>query len=235
MEPATENIENVRKWFFEQYWKREHSLVDISKIINFSPQKVLNIMKFVGVPSRKPGKHTNTTKNKLSNMRVGDKNPMFGRKRPKHAKLMKEKMTGRVFSKDTIQKMSKAKIGICGKDHNKWVEPNKRKGTLNKNIRRLPQMKHWREVIFERDQYTCQICNKKGIKLQADHIKALCILIEEFYIENLSDAIEEQRLWDIDNGRTLCIDCHKATNTFGPKIRNTDEYKKSRRKPNKKE
>jgi len=29
----------------------------------------------------------------------------------------------------------------------------------------------WREKVFKRDNYTCQVCGKKGGYLIADHIK----------------------------------------------------------------
>ena len=59
----------------------------------------------------------------------------------------------------------------------------------------------WRIKIFERDNYTCQECNNRGGRLQAHHIKS--------YRE-----YPELR-HDLDNGETLCIDCHKQTDTYG--------------------
>lgn len=55
--------------------------------------------------------------------------------------------------------------------------------------------KSWRESVFKRDNYTCVKCKKTGCKLQADHIKRFT----EF--PNLR--------YEIDNGQTLCIHCHK--------------------------
>lgn len=64
----------------------------------------------------------------------------------------------------------------------------------------------WVKEILKRDNYTCQMCNEVGGKLQADHIKpySLC---------------EEYEKWDLENGRTLCVKCHKNTPTYGGKMK----------------
>lgn len=61
--------------------------------------------------------------------------------------------------------------------------------------------KNWRKKVFERDNYTCQICGVKGGVLNADHIKCF--------------AHHEGLRYELDNGRTLCVDCHKTTPNFG--------------------
>lgn len=59
----------------------------------------------------------------------------------------------------------------------------------------------WRKAIFERDDYTCQTCGVRGGQLQADHIKPY--------------ALFPHLRWELSNGRTLCVPCHKATPTYG--------------------
>ncbi len=63
------------------------------------------------------------------------------------------------------------------------------------------EYKKWRRAIFNRDNYTCQSCDKRGGDLEADLIKQYA-----FY--------PDLRL-DIDNGRTLCKSCHRKTPTYG--------------------
>ena len=73
---------------------------------------------------------------------------------------------------------------------------------INKLIRRSNEYKLWREAVFKRDRYQCIWGGKEhGNKLQADHIKSF-------------SQFPELR-FAIDNGRTLCHECHKKTDTYG--------------------
>ena len=87
------------------------------------------------------------------------------------------------------QKMSKARKGLKN-----W---NWKGGVTSQNhlIRYGFDAQRWRKAVFERDNYTCQICHQRGKKLNAHHI-------EEF------SKYPEKR-FDVSNGITLCIDCHK--------------------------
>lgn len=81
---------------------------------------------------------------------------------------------------------------------------------LNKAIRNSLEYKAWRKAVFERDNYTCVWCggrngNGKTFTLNADHIKPF--------------ALYPNLRFDILNGRTLCTDCHKTTETWGWKTR----------------
>lgn len=88
-------------------------------------------------------------------------------------------------------------------------------------IRRLKLNDEWREKVFERDNYTCQDCgDNTGGNLNAHHKKQFSIILSEFLEEyNQFSQFEEvailtrlamkyKSFWDIENGKTLCKDCH---------------------------
>ena|SRR4030067_3553537 len=89
---------------------------------------------------------------------------------------------------------------------------------INHSLRNLPEYKIWQNFCMKRDDYTCLICKKRGIKLHVDHIIAFSILVSEaikIYGNDLEQVRRYQKLWDISNGRTLCISCHKNTENWG--------------------
>ncbi len=83
-----------------------------------------------------------------------------------------------------------------GKNHPNW------KGgvTTKDRIERARFKKTMQRTIFERDNYTCQLCGVKGIDLQVDHI------------QKWSEYVELR--FCIDNCRTVCVKCHYQI-TFG--------------------
>ena len=91
-------------------------------------------------------------------------------------------------------------------------------------IRGCLEYRQWRTDIFERDNYTCQECgacsgNGKKVILNADHIKTFSTIFRENKISSFEEAISCSEFWELNNGRTLCVGCHK-TKTWGNKILN---------------
>jgi len=136
----------------------------------------------------------------IGKAKIGENNPLFGT----HP------------SEETRQKRSLALKGkVAWNKGKKWPEksganaPGWKGGvsTINHILRHSLEYRLWRTAVFERDNYTCIWCKvrfTKGItgdiKLNADHIKPFA------YFPELRFAI--------DNGRTLCEDCHKTTDTY---------------------
>jgi len=90
------------------------------------------------------------------------------------------------LSKETIEKRTKTikrnklKNGYRTKEHHR--------------IRTSKEYLDWRNEIFKRDDYTCQLCQKRGVNLNAHHI--------EYFNKRL------ELRFDINNGITLCEECH---------------------------
>lgn len=72
-------------------------------------------------------------------------------------------------------------------------------------LRQSTAYTQWREQVFKRDNYTCVECGARS-NLQADHIKQFA-----FY-----PALR----FELSNGRTLCVGCHRKTPTWGNNGRN---------------
>lgn len=109
----------------------------------------------------------------------------------------------------TFSKTHRAKIG---KSHKGDKNHNWKGGITNENekIRKSPEYKEWRTSVFERDNFTCVKCNRRGCKLHADHIKPFSLYAK-------------LRL-DVDNGRTLCESCHRETFTYAKAWKSKDEF-----------
>lgn len=90
--------------------------------------------------------------------------------------------------------------------------------TLQEFIRASFKYRLWRSDVFQRDDFTCQWCGKRGSHIHADHIVLFSELLYKNKITALEQALRCEELWNINNGRTLCRSCHK--------IRHSAKYKK---------
>lgn len=136
--------------------------------------------------------------------RYGNLNPMFGRQHSsetlqKISATSKGRWLGKHHTEETKMKISEAskelvRLGI----HHLW-KGGKTSETMM--IRTSKRYRDWRTAVFNRDNYTCQICLTRGGSLEADHIKSFA------HYPNVR--------FDITNGRTLCKFCHRQTANFG--------------------
>ena len=99
-------------------------------------------------------------------------------------------------------------FGKFGPEHSKWVE--NKKCILDKQIRSSFKYRQWRSDVFTRDNFTCINCGATKIYLEADHYPIMFVEIRDAYnLQTLEQAFECEALWNINNGRTLCKECHK--------------------------
>lgn len=87
---------------------------------------------------------------------------------------------------------------MAGSTHYAW------KGGITPETQRLRssgKYADWRKAILRRDNYTCQLCGIRGGKLVADHIFAW--------------STHPELRFELSNGRTLCVPCHKQTPNYG--------------------
>lgn len=137
------------------------------------------------------------TKEHLKKLRISH---LGNRQSPESRKKISRTMKGVKKSEETKAKMHA--YHTSSKSH-LW------KGgvtVLHRGMRMSYEYRLWRIAVFQRDRFTCVFCGfksrgRKPSDIHADHIKSFA------YYPELRFAI--------DNGRTLCIPCHKITENFG--------------------
>lgn len=122
---------------------------------------------------------------------------------------------------NTVEKMIKSCRGklspkTTGRNHWNW------KGGISSTRHRLQQSakwKQWSREVFKRDNYICQKCGKSKCILNAHHLIIHFVEILNCIRSWKKDlnikydiyefALRFEPLWDINNGQTLCVKCHK--------------------------
>ena len=70
-----------------------------------------------------------------------------------------------------------------------------RRQILAGTIYREPRYKRWRKKVYERDNFTCRICGRSDVYLNAHHIK--------------TKYKNTKLIFTVSNGITLCVADHK--------------------------
>jgi len=96
---------------------------------------------------------------------------------------------GKQLSTYNNKKCSEHK-GLRGENSPNWKGGNTKLNKLERN----KFMETMQKLIFERDDYTCQLCGQKGGYLQVDHIQSWAEYVKLRF--------------SMDNCRTVCRSCH---------------------------
>ena len=92
---------------------------------------------------------------------------------------------------------------MFGKDNPNWKEGGDDKKRENHRLRHSKEWKEWRESVFEYDDYTCWICETRGIKLNPHHLLRFAHYPDLRFVKS--------------NGLTLCEFCHRTYTIFHEK------------------
>ena len=160
-------------------------------------------------------KHTEATKQKMREHAVGFHRKHSEEEKAKTSQAMKEwhrthkhPRKGKRVSAATRMKMSLARQGS---NNANW------KGGLTelvKGIRRSPEFLQWRKAVLERDNYTCQDCRATE-NLEAHHIQSILDCPQDIFV--------------VENGLTLCHECHRK-HTWWQKLRPKRRETKSKKR-----
>ncbi len=159
----------------------------INKLKFWSGKKMSDETKLKMSIIRKGIKLSDKAKENIRKAKIGKLNPMYGKKQ----------------SLEQIE----ARVSKIRGIHHWWLtgelNPNWKGGiTLHgQGLRRTVEFSKWRKAVFQRDNWTCLNCGLRDGRIHPHHIK-------EF-------AYYPESRFDVDNGVTLCVKCHKAIHAIG--------------------
>lgn len=123
---------------------------------------------------------------------------------------IRQKHLGKKLSPEHRLKVIKTLNSYSGNRNNNWkggVTPIN-KAIANK-LRDTKEMTWWRNAVLKRDGFRCIWCGETK-NLHADHIAPF--------------ARYPELRTSVDNGRTLCVKCHRKTQTYGNKLKITKSW-----------
>jgi len=113
-------------------------------------------------------------------------------------------------SQKGVKRSMETRLKISGDRNHFWrggVAP------LRKRIRMSLKTREWRRAVFERDEFTCQKCGRRSmagarLRLNAHHRVPFVELLRKFGVDTFEKAMACEAIWMVNNGVTLCVDCH---------------------------
>ena len=169
-------------------------------------KKIANTLK-----GRKPNFiWTSEKREKIRIAKLGNNNPMYGKpawnkglswsKEAKQKMSLSQKQNYKNGRESPFVKIWKENPDFMkGKNSPNWIE--NRTKIKHLEVRNNPEYKQWRIKILNKDNYRCMICGeiKKG-EMIADHV--------------FSFTKYSRLRYEIENGQTLCRECHQIKTNF---------------------
>lgn len=192
---------------YKLYVTEEKSIPEISEVSGHSPRTIQRWLRSAGITIRKG-------KDKFLKARSGE-----GSSNWKGGKDVVCPTCGREKSHGSSRCFS------CYHDFRRLkCEEREHQNETSKNLRLLIQP--WKHQILERDGHKCISCGDTS-KLHAHHIVPFYVIRDQLIMEyghiidfDFSTSVNQQqfldavkhdsRLWDLDNGITLCESCHQG-------------------------
>lgn len=163
--------------------------------------------------------------NEFRNPELREKMRKLGLGRKQSEATVQKRVAKLIGQKRNPEQKLRIRLAIPkGKDNHSWrggISP------IAYRLRRSLEMGLWRKQVFERDDYICQDCGERGGFLHAHHIVEFSTILQvllqrcgnsKLFFEAMNDSV----LWDVKNGITLCVKCHKLMHLKRAKGRKND-------------
>lgn len=225
-----------REWLYQKYWIEKLNPYQIAKLCKANHKTIRVWLKKLNISIRSISEATKISMNNpdikkkvsIASKKMWNKS---GFKERRHKAMLGSIPWNKDLKKEDDIRVEK-NVNSLLEGRRNWIknggEPwNKNKkfpqvaGVNNHNwkggitpliikIRSYKKYDEWRKKIYERDDFICQMCgDNRGHNLQAHHKKSFAEIIQENDIKNFNESLKCKELWSIDNGVTLCKDCHK--------------------------
>jgi 5-methylcytosine-specific restriction endonuclease McrA len=188
--PNASLLEN-KEWLMAQYFDSNKSILDISLMIPCAKLTVARRFKKFGIES-KP-KH------------IYYSNPIYPNRKGENSPTWKG---GIPDCLDCGIKLKSRVSTRCKKCHGITKRTIKQESKSDL-IRHSAEYKDWRNMVFIRDGYKCQICGVNNNNLKAHHLDGF--------------SVSSEKRFDIANGVTLCNEHHIAFHSTYGYGKNTKE------------
>lgn len=198
------NIKDFASWLEQKYWEEQLSVRAISELVygnRTNSPNILGWMERFNIPTRKRSDAVALQWVDNPERREAQKECMEriwkkdtdGKLRAKIVKAMQSSGYKKKASKLKMGELN-GMYGVIGRNHPKWNPALTMKDRINR--RKIFENDVWRKEVYERDNYTCQVCRQSPSGCMVAH-----------HLNGYHWDIESR--FHVDNGITLCEYCHK--------------------------